>query len=220
MKMNSYPVTQHDILTRYKIREIIYDFKPYLKISFTLNMKAGVKYYIAYSEVYTYSMLLNDIEYLQTNWKAGFNQHITKEQQKINELEDEERKKKLQRRLDFQKSLTLDLKYIKSFTSLSGLKIPFLKIRYSNRGEAKKTDEEREKQNQESDNQGKILIIGRVHPGESNSSILMQGLLYQLIYTQKYRNNFVEYHIIPMINVDGVIIGNFRTSLYGLDLNR
>jgi hypothetical protein len=26
--------------------------------------------------------------------------------------------------------------------------------------------------------------------------------------------------IIPMVNVDGVIIGNFRTSLYGRDINR
>lgn len=33
------------------------------------------------------------------------------------------------------------------------------------------------------------------------------------------RENFV-FHIIPMLNPDGVLIGNFRTSLYGKDLNR
>lgn len=33
------------------------------------------------------------------------------------------------------------------------------------------------------------------------------------------REHFV-FHIIPMLNPDGVLIGNFRTSLYGKDLNR
>jgi len=33
------------------------------------------------------------------------------------------------------------------------------------------------------------------------------------------RKNFV-FKIVPMINVDGVIYGNYRTSLSGIDLNR
>jgi cytosolic carboxypeptidase protein 2/3 len=33
------------------------------------------------------------------------------------------------------------------------------------------------------------------------------------------RKNFV-FKIVPMINVDGVIYGNYRTSLAGIDLNR
>ena len=33
------------------------------------------------------------------------------------------------------------------------------------------------------------------------------------------RKNFV-FKIIPMINVDGVIYGNYRCSLSGIDLNR
>jgi murein tripeptide amidase MpaA len=33
------------------------------------------------------------------------------------------------------------------------------------------------------------------------------------------RDNFV-FKIIPMLNPDGVIVGNYRCSLYGQDLNR
>jgi murein tripeptide amidase MpaA len=33
------------------------------------------------------------------------------------------------------------------------------------------------------------------------------------------RNNFV-FKIVPMINVDGVVYGNYRSSLSGIDLNR
>ena len=32
--------------------------------------------------------------------------------------------------------------------------------------------------------------------------------------------NFYTFYIVPMINPDGVIAGNFRTSLSGQDLNR
>lgn len=33
------------------------------------------------------------------------------------------------------------------------------------------------------------------------------------------RNHFV-FKIIPMVNPDGVVLGNYRTSLSGKDLNR
>jgi len=33
------------------------------------------------------------------------------------------------------------------------------------------------------------------------------------------RDNFV-FKVIPMLNPDGVIVGNYRCSLSGLDLNR
>lgn len=32
--------------------------------------------------------------------------------------------------------------------------------------------------------------------------------------------NHFNFHIVPMLNPDGVVIGNFRTSLFGKDLNR
>ena len=68
-----------------------------------------------------------------------------------------------------------------------------------------------------------IVISSRVHPGESNASFLMHGTLEYLVSEDEgaryLRDNFV-FKIIPMLNPDGVIVGNYRTSLSGLDLNR
>lgn len=67
------------------------------------------------------------------------------------------------------------------------------------------------------------MLTSRVHPGESNASIIMHGTLEFLVGDEdgaKYlRNNFV-FKIIPMLNPDGVIIGNYRCSLSCQDLNR
>jgi murein tripeptide amidase MpaA len=68
-----------------------------------------------------------------------------------------------------------------------------------------------------------IVITSRIHPGESNASYIVEGILLFLVSDDevaKYlRNNFV-FKIIPMLNHDGVLIGNYRTSLSGVDLNR
>jgi len=68
-----------------------------------------------------------------------------------------------------------------------------------------------------------IILTSRVHPGESNASLMMDGTLEYLVSEEegaKYlRDNFV-FKIIPMLNPDGVIVGNYRCSLSGLDLNR
>ena len=68
-----------------------------------------------------------------------------------------------------------------------------------------------------------IIITSRIHPGESNASYIVDGILTYLVSdeeTAKYlRNNFV-FKVIPMLNPDGVIIGNYRCSLSALDLNR
>ena len=68
-----------------------------------------------------------------------------------------------------------------------------------------------------------IIITARVHPGESNSSFMMQGLIrylcgdsFQAIQLRKR----IIFKIVPMINVDGVIAGNYRSSFSGNDLNR
>ncbi|CAI2361225.1 unnamed protein product [Moneuplotes crassus] len=68
-----------------------------------------------------------------------------------------------------------------------------------------------------------IVFTARVHPGESNSSFIAEGLIDFLCGNSKeaifLRNNYVI-KIIPMINPDGVIYGNYRCSLLGVDLNR
>ena len=75
----------------------------------------------------------------------------------------------------------------------------------------------------ESKNKPAIVITGRVHPGESNSSFMVQGFLDFITSERaeavKLRKSFV-FHIIPMLNPDGVIHGNYRCSLAATDLNR
>jgi len=68
-----------------------------------------------------------------------------------------------------------------------------------------------------------VVITARVHPGESNASWVMKGILDFLTGTSVdariLRENFV-FKIVPMLNPDGVIVGNSRCSLAGHDLNR
>lgn len=68
-----------------------------------------------------------------------------------------------------------------------------------------------------------IILSARVHPGESNASFIMEGILEFLVSDKpaacRLRDLFV-FKIIPMLNPDGVIIGNYRCSLAGVDLNR
>ena len=57
-----------------------------------------------------------------------------------------------------------------------------------------------------------IIITARVHPGETNSSWIMQGILEFLLSNEPsadiLRKKFI-FKIIPMLNPDGVINGNY-----------
>jgi len=69
-----------------------------------------------------------------------------------------------------------------------------------------------------------VVISGRVHPGETVGSWMMQGVIEFLTSldhpeAKLLRENFI-FKIIPMLNPDGVINGNYRCSLAGCDLNR
>nr|XP_019599254.1 PREDICTED: cytosolic carboxypeptidase 2 isoform X4 [Rhinolophus sinicus] len=68
-----------------------------------------------------------------------------------------------------------------------------------------------------------VVLSARVHPGESNGSWVMKGFLDFILSNspdaQLLRDIFV-FKVVPMLNPDGVIVGNYRCSLAGRDLNR
>lgn len=66
-----------------------------------------------------------------------------------------------------------------------------------------------------------VIICGRIHPGETNSSWVLHGIIDFLISkaASKLRDGLV-FKIVPMVNPDGVVAGNYRTSFIGKDLNR
>ena len=63
-----------------------------------------------------------------------------------------------------------------------------------------------------------VFISARIHPGESNASWMMKGVIEFLVgntpEARALRDNFV-FKIVPIINPDGVINGNYRCSLSG-----
>ncbi|XP_072175344.1 uncharacterized protein [Diadema setosum] len=68
-----------------------------------------------------------------------------------------------------------------------------------------------------------VVVTARVHPGETNASWMMKGLLDFITSSdpvaKELRKCYI-FKIIPMLNPDGVIVGNYRCSLAGRDLNR
>eukprot|EP00050_Salpingoeca_kvevrii_P022230 m.123174 g.123174 ORF g.123174 m.123174 type:complete len:1074 (-) comp9643_c0_seq2:139-3360(-) len=68
-----------------------------------------------------------------------------------------------------------------------------------------------------------VVVTARVHPGETNGSLMMKGFIDFITSDHPdaviLRDNFV-FKIVPMLNPDGVIVGNYRCSLAGVDLNR
>uniref|UniRef100_A0A8D0H580 tubulin-glutamate carboxypeptidase n=1 Tax=Sphenodon punctatus TaxID=8508 RepID=A0A8D0H580_SPHPU len=68
-----------------------------------------------------------------------------------------------------------------------------------------------------------VVLMSRVHPGESNASWVMKGTIEFLLSSdpiaELLRRCFI-FKIIHMLNPDGVINGNHRCSLSGDDLNR
>ena len=76
---------------------------------------------------------------------------------------------------------------------------------------------------QEKDKRKGIVLIARQHPGETVSSFVMKGAIEFLMSnsdeSKKLRQLYLI-RIVPMMNPDGVLVGNSRTSFAGCDLNR
>lgn len=72
-------------------------------------------------------------------------------------------------------------------------------------------------------NKKAVVLMARVHPGETVSSFMMQGAIDFLTSSHRnaafLRKKFV-FKIVPMLNPDGVCVGNYRCCLNGSDLNR
>ncbi|KAF5401936.1 Cytosolic carboxypeptidase 2 [Paragonimus heterotremus] len=110
--------------------------------------------------------------------------------------------------------------------TLAGNKVPILTITEpaADRPNSTKFDNTRPEKEEEPDNRKRCVIItARVHPGETQSSWMVQGMLEFLTSedpdARLLRSQFV-FKVVPMLNPDGVIVGNYRCSLSGCDLNR
>jgi hypothetical protein len=68
-----------------------------------------------------------------------------------------------------------------------------------------------------------VVITARVHAAEVTGSFKVEGIINFLVSSKpmakKLRDLYV-FKIVPMLNPDGVLVGNHRSSLTGVDLNR
>ncbi|KER24734.1 hypothetical protein T265_07684 [Opisthorchis viverrini] len=109
--------------------------------------------------------------------------------------------------------------------TLAGNDVPFLTISEPGMlyGSSSQRTTDMDKKEPDTSKKRCVVITARVHPGETQGSWMVQGLIDFLVSenpdAELLRSNFV-FKIIPMLNPDGVIVGNYRCSLSGCDLNR
>ena len=79
------------------------------------------------------------------------------------------------------------------------------------------------KRHEKGDNKKMLVFMARQHPGEVWSSYMAYGFMKTFLKSISEVTYLLEHYIIkifPMVNVDGVIYGNFRCDATGVDLNR
>ena len=110
-------------------------------------------------------------------------------------------------------SISMEYKFIRFEsigTSNGGMDIPNMRIT------------NRTKEGEWDDKKPIICIIGRQHSGETHSSFIIHGFVNFLVSKDylafKLREKF-EFWIMPIVNPDGVISGNYRCNTQGRDMN-
>lgn len=149
--------------------------------------------WFATSIPYTYSMLLKYIKSIEENI-------IEKTIEYENKLINENKNKPL--KLLAQITTIKKICEIKSLgKTLSGLNIPLIEITDYN---CSKSELDRRKM---------VILCSRVHPGETNASWIAHGIIEYLLGNSQIAKELrkrIIFQIIPMINPDGVVLGNHR----------
>ena len=68
-----------------------------------------------------------------------------------------------------------------------------------------------------------VVFSARVHPGETPSSFILEGLMKMMCEEKegvRHLLGLYVFHFIPILNPDGVVLGNYRSCIEGVDLNR
>ena len=68
-----------------------------------------------------------------------------------------------------------------------------------------------------------IIIMARQHPGQTVGSYIADQMVEQLLKSSAETDFLIwryDIYVIPMVNIDGVFVGNYRSNFVGYDLNR
>ena len=160
--------------------------------------------YLAYSRPYPYSEIITRMFEFENRIKK-----LTKSSQSDNKSIVKNKKTFLLRIQ--RKYLTYERKLL--CMTICGLPVPQMHITANNTNLSHPTPLHRRKV---------VIVTARVHPGETNASTVFEGVMHELI--NNHENSPLLAHFIfkmvPCMNPDGVVCGNYRSSLAGVDLNR
>lgn len=191
-----------------------YQFNPetqkkriYMTLSFSFKIEAGQERWFAYSLPYTYSDLLGYLNRLS-------NDHLVYQPSKSDQTDTLPGLPPRTKVLFFRKWESQFIHMENLCKSESLLEVPLLTITDFTPSDSNPT---------ELSQRPIVYIVSRVHPSESVASYSMEGFINKLLDGSPYSSALLKllvFKIVPMINPDGVIVGNFRTNLTGEDLNR